>query len=475
MINIAVIPIDNRPVCYDLIYETLSINKNINIFMPPVEFLGDLKKVSKIGKILSWLKNLNNIDIVICSLDTIGYGGLIPSRRTCDSFVKVKKRIDRFLKIMKKHNAKIYAFSSIMRISNNNINEEEKVYWDKYGKLIFEYSTIVHKIINQKNLTLIPKLKELKKQIPKDILKDYIQTRLRNFKINKYYLNLQKNKIFNTLILSLDDCSEYGLNIFESCILNKKGKGIDNFFIKTGADEIPFILATKAYNDLFNRNKKIKIAINYANPLSINKVSKYENKSVKDSISESIMISGCEITNIADADCILFVNNFTNEQGELVMGIFEQTSKYIIPLNSIIKPFFVVDILSANGADFDFVKNNKKIFKNEKFLGYSAWNTTSNSLGSALACAIIKYCSKEEDANENIFKKIQAKRLLDDWIYQSFVRQKLKSNIKNLNNKILKKYMDKYQKQIEIMLNYNLDNIYYTYPWKRFFEIRIEL
>ena len=48
MINIALIPIDNRPVCYDLIYDTLSIDKNINVLMPPIELLGDLKKIAKI-------------------------------------------------------------------------------------------------------------------------------------------------------------------------------------------------------------------------------------------------------------------------------------------------------------------------------------------------------------------------------------------------------------------------------------------
>ena len=34
---------------------------------------------------------------------------------------------------MKEKDAKIYAFSSIMRISNNNYNEEEKEYWKDYG------------------------------------------------------------------------------------------------------------------------------------------------------------------------------------------------------------------------------------------------------------------------------------------------------------------------------------------------------
>lgn len=476
MISIAVIPIDNRPVCYDLIYDTLSIDKNINVLFPPIELLGDLKKIAKIDKILDWLNNIKNIDVIIASLDTIAYGGLISSRRSDDNFFIIKKRIDKFIDIVKKHNAKMYGFSSIMRISNNNVNEEEKDYWDKYGKIIFRYSNIVHKLSIQNSENLKFELKNLREKIPKNIIADYLKTRNRNFKINQYYLSLQKNNIFNTLIFSLDDCSEFGLNIIEASKLNEEIKKYDNnnICVKTGADEIPFTLVSKAYNDLINKNEKLKIFVKYANKNSINKISKYENKPVYASVSEAIKRSGCliEYSSESESDIILFINNFTNEQGELVMDIFEPSSNFIIQVEEINKPFFVVDILNANGADYKFVDDNKNIFSNDKFLGYSAWNTTSNSLGQAIACAIIKYCSKD-CADISVFKKIQAIRLLDDWIYQSHLRQKLRLDEKNLNNKILYINMSEFHNIVEKMLNYKLDTVSYSYPWNRFFEIRV--
>lgn len=474
MINIALIPIDNRPVCYDLIYDTLSIDKNINVLMPPIELLGDLKKIAKIDAIFDWLKNIKNMDIVIVSLDTIAYGGLVSSRRVNDDFLIIKSRIDKFIQIVKRHNAKIYAFSSIMRISNNNINEEEKDYWNKYGKLIFKYSQTIHKLTMDNNPILKTKLDNLKKQIPKYIINDYLKTRLRNFRINKYYLNLQNNNIFNSFIFSLDDCSQYGLNIFEAIKLKEKSNLYQNVYIKTGADEIPFILLSKAYIDIINQKRKLKISIRYANNNSIDKISKYEDKSVCKSISDAIVFSGCEIAKKNENfDLILFVNNFTNEQGELVMDVFEPSSEFKIEVNKTNKPFFVVDILNANGADFDFVKNNKDIFNQENFLGYSAWNTTSNAMGSALACAIITYLAKNR--NNSIFKKIQATRLLDDWIYQSYLRQKLRIDNKNLNNELLSKRMEKYHNIVENMLEYKISSVNYEYPWNRFFEIRVNI
>ena len=45
----------------------------------------------KIG--LEWLKNTSKCDAIILSLDTIAYGGVIPSRRSNDSFEEIKSSI----------------------------------------------------------------------------------------------------------------------------------------------------------------------------------------------------------------------------------------------------------------------------------------------------------------------------------------------------------------------------------------------
>ena len=83
---------------------------------------------------------LPKLDAIILSLDTLAYGGLIPSRRCPETFEQIKHRIETLKEILDGKDCKIYAFSSIMRISNNNYNEEEKEYWSEWGKKIFEYS-----------------------------------------------------------------------------------------------------------------------------------------------------------------------------------------------------------------------------------------------------------------------------------------------------------------------------------------------
>ena len=138
--KICFVPIDNRPVCYNLVRDIVSIDSSIELFLPPRDYLGSLTKSANIEALFLWLKSCPKCDVIILSLDTLAYGGLIPSRRCPESFDDIKLRIEKLKQILKEKEAKILAFSSIMRISNNNYNEEEKVYWKDYGKKIFEYS-----------------------------------------------------------------------------------------------------------------------------------------------------------------------------------------------------------------------------------------------------------------------------------------------------------------------------------------------
>lgn len=434
--NIAFIPIDNRPVCYTLPEQICAINDNIQIFMPDRELLGGLKKTADVEGIFKWLENLNGIETVVMCLDTIAYGGLIPSRRSNDTFDEIKSRIIRLKKILQ--GKKIYAFSSIMRISNNNINEEEKEYWNKWGKKIFNYSYCMDKFGTI-----------CKKEVPDEILKDYLATRKRNFEINRLYLEWQKEGFFETLVFSKDDCAEFGFNVQEAKALEKLGG-----FIKTGADEIPLTLLARAIN------KPLKVKPVFLAPEHKHLISNYEDISIEKCVTAQLELAGCEICD--NADILLYVNNFEDHQGEIVMK--KDTKPFSKKWEMPDKPFMIADVRFANGTDNAFVEQVFEKGLSENFYGYSAWNTSANSLGS-LICA-----AKMKTVNNEAFKKLQAIRFLDDWAYQANVRQQLnKPSVEELSDK-----MKPYEKRVFKLLNIDY-NVEYRFPWERLFEVEIEL
>lgn len=433
--KIAFLPIDNRPVCYTLAKDIAGIDREIEFFIPPRKLLGDLKRVADIEGLISWLENLPQIDSLILSLDTLVYGGLIPSRRSKETLEELQTRLERIKPLLRNKN--VYAFSSIMRISNNNYNEEEKEYWSEYGKKIFDYSFSGG--VNRDD-------------IPDEIIEDYLSTRKRNFTLNKTYLNWQKEGLFNTLIFSKDDCAEKGFNVEEAKELERLGGKT-----KTGADEIPLALLARAIK------KEIKIYPEFLEPEYKNLISNYEDVSIEKSASGQLELCGFKLSSREEADVILIVNNFKEKQGELVMGWKTQPfDRDFVPPN---RPYCVADVRFANGGDNAFVEQllNKLDLKN--FYGYAGWNTSANTLGSLLCALKVKWNASQYD--ENAFKKFATTRLLDDWAYQANVRAQISEPTD------IKQLMKPYENRLSDIFNYDLKNRSYSYPWQRRFEIEV--
>lgn len=427
--KICFVPIDNRPVCYSLAKDIAAIDEDIELFIPPREFLGDLTKSARVNEILDWLENIPACDAMVLSLDTIAYGGLIPSRRSPDSLEEIKARLNRLKPLLK--NKKVYAFSSIMRISNNNYNEEEKEYWKDWGKKIFEYS---YSGVND--------------GIPQAILDDYLATRKRNFEINKTYLDWG----LDTLIFSKDDCAPKGFNVDEARELERLGGKT-----KTGADEIPLTLLARAIE------KEIKVFVEFTEPEYKDCISNYEDVSIEKSVQGQLELGGfTPVQTREDVDIVLVVNNFVEKQGEHVMGW--DTKPFRKTFTPPDKPYAVADVRYANGADNDFVE---QILPDFPAYGYAGWNTSANTLGSLLAGVKVKWNAKKY--SDKAFRKLQMIRLLDDWAYQANVR--INGETPQLED-LMKPYDERLTRYLEFK---PVNPITYSYPWKRSFEIEVSL
>ena len=429
--KICFIPIDNRPVCYNLAKDIAAIDENIELFIPPREFLGDLTRSAGVNEIIEWIENIPECDAMVISLDTIAYGGLIPSRRSTDSLEDIKSRLKRLKPLLK--NKKVYAFSSIMRISNNNYNEEEKEYWKDWGKKIFEYS---YSGVND--------------GIPQAILDDYLATRKRNFEINKTYLNWG----LNTLIFSKDDCAPKGFNVDEARELERLGAKT-----KTGADEIPLTLLARAIE------KEIKVFVEFTEPDYKDCISNYEDVSIEKSVQGQLELGGFTQVQIREeADVILIVNNFIEKQGEYVMGWTTQPfRKTFTPPD---KSYAIADVRYANGADNDFVEQLLPQIDLNNFYGYAGWNTSANTIGSMLAGVKVRWNAGKY--NESAFKRLQIIRFLDDWAYQANVRGMIEypCDIQDL--------MKPYEIKLAEIFG-QIPPIEYLYPWSRKFEVEISI
>lgn len=491
-INIAIIPLDNRPVTYSLPAQIAGLNNNVQVFEPPRNIIGGLYNYTDINQVSEWLFSTlenNKIDYLILSLDTLAYGGLIPSRRIKDTKSDILSRLEslkqNLLDYKEKYNFKIFAYSSIMRISDSNVNEEEKEYWDLYGKLLFKYSfhsNKYNKIKEQQDLELV---ESLKKKIPEGILKDYLDTRKRNFIVNQEYLKWTENSILDYLVYSQDDTAEYGLNVEEAEILNSR---ISEYSlatkakIQTGADEIASALIARTLTDKYNT--KIKIYPVFSTENGKNVISRYEDKTIFKSVSGQINLAGAELSGSKEnADIILLVNTPEKEQNDHCLLFYNEPAnkkavdKCIELIENTDKPVIITDITHANGADNLLIEN---IFEEDVNLtglyGYAGWNTTGNTLGTAISMGISKYIAQKDDKfNTNRFKNLLLIRLADDWAYQSIVRQEIRSLTNLADENLLNEKLTPYIKKLAEKMNASSANISLLFPWNRTFEVEIQI
>jgi hypothetical protein len=475
------IPLDNRPVCYDLPVQ-IAKSGGIKLEMPPREALGGLNYQADFEALYDWTKSTirnKRVTSAVVALDTLAYGGLIPSRWSEEYYDDIIERINAFFHLFKMNNVNVYGFSTIMRISNNNINEEEKEYWSEYGTLIYQYSNLLHKAKKIETPQIQNQLNNVLSEIPQEILEDYISTRERNFAVNQHYLDMAAQGAFECLVLCQDDCAKWGINVIEAENLKAKILQLklqNKTIVHPGTDEVAASLLVKAH--LWPNSLSVYPIYTLEKGKEI--LANYEDRPIKKAIEGQIKMVGAKKSNsIGSADLVLVVHLPELSQGDHIFdyepeGTAQEAaiSKITGLLKSLNKPIAIADILWANGGDpelIDAIIKSDTELKN--LYGYAGWNTASNTIGSALAIGLIRVLAeKEGTVNGMAHKKLLINRFAEDWAYQALVRQKLEeTNAIELNNKMfetLEPLLNKFEFSGEIS---------FRFPWSRLFEVEASI
>lgn len=124
MKNIILLPLDERPCNFDFPSKIFNGEK-YTVIRP--EKLGQKKTPADFDAIKNFLlENIPNADAAVISMDTLLYGGLIPSRLHMLSKETVEERLA-LLKTLREMNPgmKLYVFQCIMRCPKYSSNDEE--------------------------------------------------------------------------------------------------------------------------------------------------------------------------------------------------------------------------------------------------------------------------------------------------------------------------------------------------------------
>ena len=499
--KIMYVSLDERPCNYNFAKVMLEDNKDIELISPPLNVLGNKKTPANYEGLKKFI--LDNIDDcygLVLSIDMLLYGGIVPSRLHNFSQEELIERLN-LIKEIKNKNPKlcIYAFSLIMRCPQYSSSDEEPDYYEFCGWDIFRYGEIKHKMsLGVASLEEIAKL-DYHYSKCKGYFEEYCARREINSNMNIEAVKLLHEHIVDSLVFPQDDSSLYGLISLDQQKISKEVKkmGLENeILIYPGADEVGMVLIAKMINTI--NNKKPKIYVEYHTPKGHLFVPMFEDRELYKTVSKQLQSSGCQLCdNVEECDGILMFNtpsldledaNITQNCCDVLIGETRDVKLFVSRIKKYMEMGYhvsIADVAKINRGDEELVKElcQQGIYFN--LAGYSGWNTSSNTLGTALSHLVINLHYGYTKA----LKKHLALRVYEDIGYCGYTRGYVTDNelpqlglnyfdsgeIKGKVSELVLKHLVQHIKEVATMVydEYEIDDCYQ--PWCRMFEVALKV
>lgn len=381
--KLILIPLDTRPPCQKMVIDAGKM-AGVQIITPPSEMMDYYTRQGDTKEIQRWLMdNIDKSDGVIVSIDQLLHGGLLASREsgTKQDESQTLLKFMRDLKIKAKDKP-IYAFNVLPRITPPPTLESDSKKMIKISRLIDEISIFA----NEDDIKLLADLKEDIKQEDLDIYLDLFR---RNTALNKELINLAKEGIITKLVIGQDDGEDFGIpNMEKKSLVNyvhSLGISDDVVMITKGADEVALSLLANFVQT--KTNYQPKVYVEYNDEKAMRTVMPFMAGSVGSTVEEKLVMANAKKVNSPqEAGLILYVfigddeNISTQRQSALkIKKYLEQGKK--VALVDLSKHFSASEVLFPT-----LLKENVPI---NELTSYAGWNTASNSIGTALANAII--------------------------------------------------------------------------------------
>ncbi len=501
MLRIGLIPLDERPVNtrYPAMMAAVA---GVELHEPPLTILSDIRTGANTLDLIKWLREIaSQVDMLIISLETFAHGGLIASRTSDTTTAQIAQTLDVLREIKQAHPQLImYGFNVITRISFSNNNFEEPLYWSDYGADLYTFSQLSDR---QQQGVIKPEeqqqLKALEAEIPVEIRHDFIQRRLRNHSVNLLAMELAAKNIFDLLVISSDDTSEYGFGSREKSWLAEwvNRLGLTNVLMYPGADEVGSALLARAINHW--KGQQPTFYLQYAIPGDEELVAPFEDGAVRLTLERQIHAVGGRLSADPDtADFIVAVNTPSRLFGEKMTphgadadAEREHRMPWLTPFVQRIqswldsgKRVIVADVAYPNGADPVLVDLLRDYVDMPRLAAYGAWNTAGNTIGVALAQGVVS-ALVINDEQRSAQARFLLHRFVEDWGYQYHVRHEHTADFggESLNADQL----DTLKTSIERGLQTRLEQLpgfasgwcitpgNVHLPWRRLFEVDFDL
>ncbi len=384
MKKILLVPLDGRPPCRQFVMDVGRI-ANYEVIAPPSEIQDYYSLPGDTVALRKWIEeSINGSHALILSIDQLLCGGLLTAREKDVSSEEVASMLAFLQRLHAAHpEVPIYAFSILPRLTpQDTIDGYHEKRW------LMDYSRLVGKRADG-----LPvdenEIRVLEEKISSESMKKYLSHFRKNTAINRQLAALAKAGVFERLILGQDDGERHSIPNMEKNelrrYLRERNISEERVFLTHGADEIALTLLAEIRNR--ETGFRPRVFLKYNDEKSRHSIMPYMAISTEDTAEEKLrMLNAIPASSPEEADFTLFLS--TNDSDEDTLGSRKDSLRYLkqqqgypIALVDLSKHFQKSETLMPLLIEEDYPVNS--------LIAYAGWNTTSNSIGTALAQACI--------------------------------------------------------------------------------------
>lgn len=483
--SILALPVDARPVTCDQV-RLLADIAGWRLSLPQRELLGHMREPGDRDGLAAWLlEHADDADGLVLSIDTVVYGGLVPSRLSDEREDVLAARLGVLAELKRRRpGLPINAFVATMRIPNNNHCDEERLYWADYGRMIWRWSHHLDRYTVLDGQADLSAAQELQRDIPAEVLDDYRMNRARNNAITERVLDLVAEGVIDRLVLPQDDTAEFGINVAERRALVERVDRLgiaDRVVVLPGADEVIWTQVARLIVEA--EGVVPRFAIDWGQPdIGPAMIARYEDRPLGQTIAAHIAATGGVVADYAEGVTALHVHTIGAEQGDWAQDRWPETPgpptamAWLERLASRATDgtAALIDLVHANGGDPELTALLRQRVPPARLRAYGGWNTAGNSIGSVIAAAAVP------TQNQTARRHLLATRFVDDLVYQADCRQAIRAaNIDVATPAGTEAAIALFRPRADAWLAENgfdeltIDDVWF--PWARTFEIGFTL
>ena len=484
MKKIVYLPLDERPCNYDFPYLLTEGSESIRLIRPSIDVMGRKKHPANCEALSEFLlSECRDADYLILALDTLLYGGIIPSRLHSLTRDELIGRLG-VLKDIKAANPDIHisAFSLVMRCPCYSDSAEEPDYYSTCGREIFLWGQNEHKLRLGEITREEYEAERERISVCSPYIEDYETRRATNLSLLSDALTMVGVYIDEFTILQ-DDSNARGYTAMDReqvlRVVREHGVDLDTY---PGADEGGLTLLARAA--VYFEKERPRIYVAYPRDGAADVTPIYEDREIRKTVSLQIKSAGCEeCESEEEADFILFCNLNDERTYDVYLNYTKQADEGYIPgfatrvadTLAAGRGAVVADVAYCNAGDETLIFDLAKKIDLTELWGYAGWNTSSNTLGTAICQGVLRYLH----GDTGVHRKFTAYRLMDDVVYSAIVRPELRTryggdggnidvaDIADGINAVTK------EKLPSIAAKYEVTDV--TLPWQRLFEIKMNV